>query len=52
MKSYRKKLKQCWQHLKKVAVDTLECKQRLGEYAVVWCDSKPIATSDVRQPSK
>jgi len=32
--------------LKKVATDTLERKRRLGEYAVVWQDSKPIAIGD------
>jgi hypothetical protein len=28
--------------LKKVATETLERKQRLGEYAVVWHQGKPV----------
>lgn len=32
--------------LKKVATDTLERKRRLGEYAVIWQDSKPIAIGE------
>ena len=28
--------------LKKVATETLERKQRLGEYAVVWYQGKPV----------
>lgn len=29
--------------LKQVASDTLERKRRLGHYAVVWRDGKPVA---------
>ena len=32
--------------LKKVATDTLERKRRLGEYAVIWQDGKPVAIGD------
>ena len=32
--------------LKTVAADTLERKRRLGEYAVVWQDSKPVAIGE------
>ena len=35
-----------WATLKKVAVDTLERKRRLGEYAVIWQDGKPVAIGD------
>ena len=33
--------------LKKVAADTLERKRRLGEYAVVWQDNKPVIIGGV-----
>lgn len=33
-----------WATLKKVAADTLERKRRLGEYAVIWQDGKPVFT--------
>ena len=29
--------------LRKVAADTLERKRRLGHYAVIWRDGKPVA---------
>jgi len=31
-----------WATLKQVGTDTLERKRRLGEYAVVWQDNKPV----------
>ncbi len=36
-------IKVMWATLKKVAEDTLEHKRRLGEYAVIWQDGKPVA---------
>jgi len=30
--------------LKKVATETLDRKQRLGEYAVIWKNGKPVTT--------
>ena len=35
-----------WATLKKVAEDTLERKRRLGEYAVIWQDGKPVTIGD------
>lgn len=32
--------------LRQVAVDTLERKRRLGHYAVVWRDGKPVAIGE------
>ncbi len=32
--------------LKQVAADTLERKRRLGRYAVVWCEGKPVAIGE------
>ena len=32
--------------LRKVAVDTLERKRRLGSYAVVWRDGQPVAIGE------
>ena len=37
--------------LKKVATDTLERKRRLGEYAVVWQDNKPVIIGDMLEDS-
>ena len=33
--------------LKKVATNTLERKRRLGEYAVVWQDNKPVIIGEM-----
>ncbi len=32
--------------LKKVAVETLDRKRRLGQYAIIWQDGEPIATGE------
>ena len=32
--------------LKQVAINTLERKRRLGHYAVVWRDGKPVAIGE------
>jgi hypothetical protein len=32
--------------LRKVAADTLERKRRLGHYAVIWRDGKPVIIGD------
>lgn len=32
--------------LRKVAADTLERKRRLGHYAVIWRDGKPVAIGE------
>lgn len=32
--------------LRKVAADTLERKRRLGHYAVIWRDGKPVALGE------
>ncbi len=32
--------------LRKVAADTLERKRRLGHYAVIWQDGKPVAIGE------
>lgn len=32
--------------LKQVAANTLECKRRLGHYAVVWQDGRPVAIGE------
>jgi hypothetical protein len=32
--------------LRKVAADTLERKRRLGHYAVIWRDGKPLIIGD------
>lgn len=32
--------------LRKVAADTLERKRRLGHYAVIWRDGKPLLIGD------
>lgn len=39
-------IKVMWATLKQVAEDTLERKRRLGEYAVIWQDGKPVAIGD------
>ena len=33
-----------WDTLRRVATETLEHKRRLGEYAVIWQDGKPVFT--------
>jgi len=38
--------------LKKVATETLDRKQRLGEYAVIWKDGKPITTLETIKKSE
>ena len=35
--------------LKKVAAETLDRKQRLGEYAVIWKDGKPVTTLETHK---
>lgn len=45
------------QFLQKIAEDTLERKRRLGHYAIIWHDGKPIAIgedapSDLTQPKR
>ena len=35
--------------LKKAVTGTLEKKRRLGQYAVVWQDGKPVKTGKVEQ---
>ena len=35
--------------LKKVATETLERKQRLGEYAVIWKNGKPVTTFETNK---
>ena len=37
--------------LQKVATDTLERKRRLGEYAVVWEDNKPVIIGEMLEDS-
>lgn len=37
--------------LQKVATDTLERKRRLGEYAVVWKDNKPVIIGEMLEDS-
>lgn len=32
--------------LRQVAIDTLERKRRLGHYAVIWRDGKPVLIGD------
>lgn len=32
--------------LRKVAADTLERKRRLGHYAIIWRDGKPVAIGE------
>ena len=32
--------------LRKVAVETLERKRRLGQYAVIWQDGEPVAVGE------
>ena len=32
--------------LQKVAADTLERKRRLGHYAIIWKDGKPVAIGE------
>lgn len=32
--------------LKQIAVNTLDRKQRLGHYAVIWCDGKSICVGE------
>ncbi len=46
MKETTQKAQEILEVLQKVATDTLERKRRLGEYAVVWQDSKPIAIGE------
>jgi hypothetical protein len=38
--------------LKKVATVTLERKRRLGEYAVVWQDNKPVIIGEMLEGSE
>ncbi|WP_340121496.1 hypothetical protein [Methylobacter svalbardensis] len=38
--------------LKKVATVTLERKRRLGEYAVVWQDNKPVIIGETLEGSE
>ena len=38
--------------LKKVATATLERKRRLGEYAVVWQDNKPVIIGELLEDSE
>lgn len=42
MKEMTQKAQEILDTLQKVATDTLERKRRLGEYAVVWQDNKPV----------
>ena len=46
MKEITQKAQEILDTLQKVATDTLERKRRLGEYAVVWEDNKPVAIGD------
>ena len=36
--------------LRKVALDTLERKRRLGHYAIIWRDGKPVAIGEDAPP--
>ncbi|MGB3312308.1 MAG: hypothetical protein WBG32_06400 [Nodosilinea sp.] len=36
--------------LRKAVADTLERKRRLGHYAVIWRDGKPVAVGDDAPP--
>ena len=38
--------------LKKVATETLDRKQRLGEYAVIWKNGKPVTTLETIKKSE
>jgi hypothetical protein len=39
-------IQQTLEILKKVAADTLERKRRLGHYAIIWKDGKPVAIGE------
>ena len=38
--------------LRRVATETLDRKRRLGEYAVIWKDGKPVKTIEEITPGK
>ncbi len=42
MKTINPETQKIWDALTSVAAKTLERKRRLGEYAVVWQDNKPV----------
>lgn len=41
-----------WAMLKQVGTDTLKRKRRLGEYAVVWQDNKPVIIGELLEGSE
>ena len=46
MKEIPKTTKQMLQTLRQVAAETLEKKRRLGQYAVIWENGKPVIVGD------
>ena len=51
MKEMTQKAQEILEVLQKVATDTLERKRRLGEYAVVWQDNKPVIIGEMVEGS-
>ncbi|MEI6543621.1 MAG: hypothetical protein WCL60_08870, partial [Methylococcales bacterium] len=51
MKEITQKAQEILDTLQKVATDTLERKRRLGEYAVVWEDNKPVIIGEMLEDS-
>jgi hypothetical protein len=51
MKEMTQKAQEILDVLQKVATDTLERKRRLGEYAVVWQDNKPVIIGEMLEDS-
>ena len=52
MTALSKETQTIWATLKQVGTDTLERKQRLGEYAVVWQDNKPVIIGEMLEGSE
>ena len=51
MKEMTQKAQEILEVLQQVATDTLERKRRLGEYAVVWKDNKPVIIGEMLEDS-
>ena len=51
MKEITQKAQEILDTLQKVATDTLERTRRLGEYAVVWEDNKPVIIGEMLEDS-
>lgn len=51
MKTINPETQKIWDTLTTVAAKTLDRKRRLGEYAVVWQDNKPVIIGTIMEKS-